>query len=111
MKYKIKSVAFSTSGAVNQKKRRIEGLSAVPYLHNFPIYNELETLFDLAISIENDVNITALPEVWNGGAKDNQNILFIVIGMGVGGFVIINREIQHGAHLYGGEFGLMILNG
>lgn len=109
-KYIINGIAFSAPGAVNQKERKIDGLSAVPYLHQNPIYDDLEVLFDLPIAIENDANSAALAEVWRGSAKDNQNVLFVVIGTGVGGAVIVNQKVQHGAHLFGGEFGLMLLN-
>lgn len=109
--YEINGLAFSSPGAVNQKERKIDGLSAVPYIHHFPIYDELEALFSLPITIENDANSAALAEVWKGAAKDNQNVLFVVIGTGVGGSVIVNRQVQHGAHLFGGEFGLMLLDG
>ncbi|MDN6195508.1 MAG: ROK family protein [Atopostipes suicloacalis] len=111
MNFQLEGVAFSAPGAVNQLERKIDGLSAVPYLHHFPIYDDLEDLFGLAIAIENDANSAALAEVWNGAAKDNENVLFVVIGTGVGGSVIVNREVQHGAHLFGGEFGLMLLDG
>lgn len=37
------------------------------------------------------------------------NVLFVVIGTGVGGAVVINRQIVHGSHLYGGEFGMMLV--
>lgn len=106
----IEGVAFSAPGAVNQAERRIDGVSAVSYIHENPVYDELETLFKLPISIENDANSAALAEVWRGSAKDNENILFVVIGTGVGGSVIVNRQVQHGAHLFGGEFGLMLLD-
>lgn len=110
-KYELTGVALSSPGAVNHKQRKIEGLSAIPYIHNFPIYDELEALFNLPITIENDANSAALAEVWNGAAKDNKNVLFVIIGTGIGGSVIVNRKIQHGKHLFGGEFGLMILDG
>src|SRR5699024_5734651 len=33
--------------------------------------------------------------------------VFVVIGTGVGGAIFINGQIYKGAHLFGGEFGLM----
>lgn len=109
-KYELAGVAMSAPGAVNSKTRKIEGVSALKYIHEIPIYDELEELFSLPVSIENDANSAALAEVWRGSAKENENVLFVVVGTGVGGSVIINREVQHGAHLFGGEFGLMLLN-
>lgn len=35
---------------------------------------------------------------------------FFVIGAGVGGVIIRNRQVCPGAHRYGGEFGMMPLN-
>ncbi|WP_208560040.1 ROK family protein [Marinilactibacillus kalidii] len=108
--YELDGIAISSPGAVNQVARTIEGISALPYLHHFPIYDELETLFSLPVSIENDANCSALAEVWKGAAKEKQNVLFVVIGTGIGGSVIVEKKVQRGAHLFGGEFGIMLLN-
>lgn len=108
--FNLEGVALSAPGAVNQIDRRIEGISAIPYIHHFPIYDELEELFGLPVALENDANCAALAEVWKGAAKDNKNVLFVVIGTGIGGSVIVDKEVQHGAHLFGGEFGIMLLN-
>lgn len=108
--YSLEGVAFSAPGAVNQIDRQIEGVSAVRYLHFFPIYDELEAMFGLPVSFENDANSAGLAEVWKGAAKDNDNVLFVVIGTGIGGAVIVNKKVHHGPHLFGGEFGFMLLN-
>ncbi|MCC5896261.1 MAG: ROK family protein [Alkalibacterium sp.] len=106
----LEGVAFSAPGAVNQQARQIEGVSAVRYLHFFPIYDELEQLFNLPVSFENDANSAGLAEVWKGAAKANDNVIFVVVGTGIGGAVIVDKKVQHGKHLFGGEFGFMLLN-
>ncbi|MGN8845934.1 ROK family protein [Niallia sp. HCP3S3_B10] len=108
-KYMIEGVAFSAPGAVNQAKGVIEGASAVPYIHSFPIFFELEELFDCPVTMENDANCAGLAEVWKGAATGLKNVLFVVIGTGIGGAVIVDGNIQHGKHLFGGEFGYMLL--
>lgn len=108
--FTLEGVAFSAPGAVNQVDRQIEGISAVKYLHFFPIYDELEEAFGLPVSFENDANSAGLAEVWKGSAKENDTVLFVVIGTGIGGAVIVNNKVHHGAHLFGGEFGYMMLN-
>lgn len=105
----IEGVAFSAPGAVNQEARQIEGASAIPYIHFFPIYDELEVAFGVPVAFENDANSAGLAEVWKGAASDKQNVLFVVIGTGIGGAVIVNGEVQHGEHLHGGEFGFALL--
>ena len=79
--------------------------------YNFQIVPELEKRFGLPVSIENDANCAALAEIADGAAKGCSSMAFLVIGTGVGGSIIINNQIWHGAHLYGGEFGFMIIDG
>ena len=108
-KHLIEGVTFSAPGAVNQIGKVIEGASALPYLHYFPIYEELEELLGYEVAMENDANCAALAEVWKGSAKGLKNVLMVVVGTGIGGSVIVDGEVQHGAHLFGGEFGYTLL--
>ena len=103
----VEGVAISAPGAVNVNERRIDGISAVPYLHNRPIFDELEDFFDLPVTIENDANCAGIAEIELGAGKEANNVVFMVLGTGVGGSVFINRQIYKGAHLFAGEFGLM----
>lgn len=109
--HNIDGVAISSPGAVNKATGVIEGASALPYIHNFKIVPELEKRFGLPVSIENDANCAALAEIADGAAKGCSSMAFLVIGTGVGGSIIINNQIWHGVHLYGGEFGFMIIDG
>lgn len=108
--YAITGVGISSPGAVNKKTGVVEGASAIPYIHNFPIQQELEKRFGLPVSMENDANCAALAELDSGAGKDVDSLLFLIIGTGVGGSVIINHQIWHGAHLFGGEFGFTLIN-
>lgn len=108
VKNKLRGVSISSPGAVNKQKGIIEGASAVPYIHNFKIVPVFEKLFDLPVSIENDANCAALAELEEGAGKNNQNLVFLVIGTGIGGTIVINRNIYYGSHIYGGEFGFQL---
>lgn len=108
-KYKFKGVALSSPGAVNVSEGVIYGDSAVPYLHRFPIRKELEEMFQLPVTIENDAYCAALAEVWQGEAKEVNSCIFIIIGTGIGGAYIENGKLLKGRHLFGGEFGWMLL--
>lgn len=106
----VTGVAISSPGAVDSEAGVIGGISAVPYLHHFPIKAEWEALFGVPVSVENDANCAALAEVWRGVAKNVQHALFFVIGSGIGGSVIMDRQLFKGKHLFGGEFGYMMLD-
>lgn len=106
----VVGVAMSTPGAVNKATGIIEGSSALPYIHFFEIQKQFEQRFGLPVVMENDANCAALAEVGNGVAKGLKNVLLMVIGTGVGGAVVLNGQVQHGAHLFGGEFGYMLMD-
>ncbi|MDQ0222809.1 ROK family protein [Streptococcus moroccensis] len=108
--YGLKGIAFSAPGAVDTTTGIIGGISALDYIHHFPIVAELEELLGLPVSMENDANCAALAEVHYGAAKAVNNCYFMVIGSGIGGALVINRQLIKGKHLFGGELGYMLLN-
>lgn len=69
----------------------------------------MEKRFELPISMENDANSAALGELAEGAGKNCNSMAFFVIGTGIGGALIINQKVWHGAHLFGGEFGYMVI--
>lgn len=82
--WKFSGVAISSPGSVDTKTGIIYGLSAIEYIHRFEIRKELEALFGLRVSIQNDANCAALAEVWKGNAAEVSNSAFLIIGSGVG---------------------------
>lgn len=101
----IVGVGISSPGAVDKKTGIVGGASAVPYIHNFEIQQALTEKFGLPVSMENDANCAALAELDSGAGKGADSLAFLVVGTGVGGALIVNHRIWHGAHLFGGEFG------
>lgn len=108
--YDLEGIAISSCGAVNCDTGCIGGISAIPFIHG-PNWKELMLKHTgLSCEIENDANCAALSELYFGKAKQIQDMAFVVIGTGVGGAIVKNRKIHHGPHLYGGEFGMMLLH-
>lgn len=107
--YDIKGVAISSPGAVDTNSGIVGGASAVPCIHGPNWKGILSERLNLNISIENDANCVALAEIFSGSAKEVNDILFVVCGSGIGGSIIKDKKIHHGKHLYGGEFGFMIM--
>lgn len=106
---KITGVSLAAPGVVDVDQSVIRGISAIPYIHHFDIFTELTELFGVPVTIENDANCAALAEVYKGVAVGKKDVLFVVVGSGVGGAVIHDGLLMKGQHLYGGEFGLMYM--
>nr|WP_263325122.1 ROK family protein [Neobacillus sp. Marseille-Q6967] len=109
-KYNVSGIAFSCPGGVDSETGIIGGASALPCIHGPNFKKIFGEATGLPVEIENDANCAALGEVWKGAAKDNQNVMFTIIGTGIGGAVVKERKIHKGANLHGGEIGYMILN-
>ena len=76
----------------------------------FNISKELSSLTGLPVTAGNDANVAALGEFWKGGGKGCRNMVFVTLGTGVGGGIVIEGKLLHGAHGAGAEIGHMVLN-
>jgi predicted NBD/HSP70 family sugar kinase len=109
-KFQLGGLAFSTPGGVDSETGVIGGASALPCIHGPNFKEVFGNATGLPVEIENDANCAALGEVWKGAGKDNSDVLFVVIGTGIGGAVVKDRKIHKGVHLHGGEIGYMVLD-
>jgi len=62
---------------------------------------------NLPVIVENDVRVMAQGEVTLGAARNFQNVLCITVGTGIGGAIVINNELWHGANFSAGEVGFV----
>ena len=77
------------------------------------VFNIAETLSSLTgfpVKAGNDANVAALGEYWKGGGKGCENMVFVTLGTGVGGGIVIGGQLLHGTHGSGAEIGHMVLN-
>lgn len=63
---------------------------------NYDILGIFQKNFDIPIFIDTHTNMAALGENIVGAGKGLSNILYLRIGTGIGGGVIVNNEILHG---------------
>ena len=85
-------------------------MSVAAHLGGFGGFNVAKTFGDmmnLPVILDNDANIAALGEMWQGGAKGAQNVVMVTLGTGVGGGVIADGNIIRGFNGAGGEIGHM----
>ena len=76
----------------------------------FNISDALSDLTGFPVKAGNDANVAALGEYWKGGGQGCNNMVFATLGTGVGGGIVIDGQLLHGAHGSGGEIGHLVLN-
>ena len=71
----------------------------------FNVEEKLSSLLGVPVKAGNDANVAALGEMWKGGGAGAENVVFVTLGTGVGGGIIIGGKIVTGSHGAGGEIG------
>ena len=75
----------------------------------FDIAEELARLTGFPVRAGNDANVAALGEFWKGGGQGYSNMVLATLGTGVGGGIVIDGKLLHGAHGSGAEIGHIVL--
>jgi predicted NBD/HSP70 family sugar kinase len=62
------------------------------------------------LAADNEANLAALAELWEGTARGLSDVLYVSGEIGVGAGIIIGGELFRGAQGFGGEFGHMTID-
>lgn len=72
---------------------------------DFPLRDEVSKRVGLPATLDNDANCATLGEYWVGAAKGGRNVVGMTIGTGIGGGLILDGKLYHGAADAAGEIG------
>jgi len=75
-----------------------------------PVKEQWEEKYHIPVYLENDANASALGEYYFGAGKKIQNFIYLSMDVGVGGGIISNANLFHGAKGYAGEIGHMTID-
>ena len=73
--------------------------------HDFPLRDRIADVVGLSVSLDNDANCATYGEWWQGAAKGGRNVVGLTIGTGIGGGLILDGRLFHGASDVAGEIG------
>jgi glucokinase len=77
---------------------------------NFPLRDLIANAVGLPAALDNDANCATYGEWWLGAGKSVDNLVGFTLGTGIGGGIVLNGEIFHGASDAAGEMGHMTLD-
>ena len=72
---------------------------------DMPLRNRISVGLGLPAALDNDANCAVLGEHWRGAAQGTRHALGITIGTGIGGGIILDGRLYHGASDCAGEIG------
>lgn len=102
---RIVAAGIGVPGPVDFKRRTITILPNLPKWHDFPISETLEEELNVPVVLENDANVAALGEKMFGAGKKFTNFIYVTLGTGIGGALILDGRLYRGHTGRAGEIG------
>ncbi len=106
-KYKAEAVGIGFGGPLNHKTGKIAVSNHIEGWTGFDLKKWVEEKTGLPVKIENDANTAALAEAHLGSGKEFEKVFYVTLGSGMGGGMVINKELYHGSFPGESEIGLM----
>ena len=103
-KENVIGIGIGVPGAVNDRGD-LDRCVNIGGWGGFNLHDVLGGLTGLRVRAGNDANVAALGEYWKGGGKGCRSALFVTLGTGIGGGIILDGKVLTGAHGAGGEIG------
>lgn len=102
---KISAVSVVVPGTVDISEGVVVKAPNLPVLDGFDLVGALQSELELPAILENDGNAAALGEMWQGAGTGHRSLICVTLGTGVGGGLILDGKIWHGADGAAGEIG------
>ena len=104
-KKKLTGIGIGAPGVVTVKKGTVENPPNFPGWEKVNLGKLIEKEFHKKVYVENDANAAAIGELIFGAGKKYDSFIMVTLGTGVGGGIIIDREIYRGEFGAAGEIG------
>jgi predicted NBD/HSP70 family sugar kinase len=105
----VAAMAVATPGTVDPGTAEISLAYNIPSFAGINLAERLEAGSPYRVVIDNDVNMAAVGERWQGLARHCDNFAFLAVGTGIGMGLMLNGEIWQGLGGMAGEIGYMPL--
>jgi glucokinase len=77
---------------------------------NFPLRDLISNALDLPATLDNDANCATFGEWWMGAGRGFRTLAGLTVGTGIGGGLVLDGEVFHGASDAAGEIGHMTID-
>ena len=102
---KTKGIGISCAGPLDLKRGILIKPPNMPTWRNVPLKRIFSRSFALPVVVDNDANAAAVAEKTFAAGKKVNNLFYYTVSTGIGGGLIIDGKIYHGASYDAGEIG------
>ena len=97
------AVGMGSPGPLDAPKGRLLEIDTLPNLSNFNMAGFVEAELGAPLYLENDANCFALAEARAGAGREHSVVVGLTLGTGFGCGIVVDGQIQTGAHGNAGE--------
>jgi glucokinase len=110
---KVQGVGISCGGPLDTRTGVIYAPPNLPDWKAVPVKSFFEESLGLPVYVENDANATALAEWRFGAGQGCRNLVFMTMGTGIGGGIVLDGRLYRGTNDLAGELGhqTILING
>lgn len=101
-------VGIGCPGAINSARGTVDRAFNLNW-HNVALVDELARMINRHIKVSNDANVAALGEAMFGVGRTYSDTIFLTLGTGVGGGIVLGGKLYEGNESKGAEMGHMVL--
>lgn len=98
-------IGMGSPGTVDRTEGTVIGAYNLNWTTSQPVKQLIEEGTGIPFAIDNDANVAALGERWRGAGENEDDVVFITLGTGVGGGIIAGGRLVHGIAGAAGELG------
>lgn len=98
------TVGIATPGALSPRTGLLRNSNSV-VLNGKPLDRDISSALGLPVRLENDANCLAISEAVDGAAGGYRNVFGVILGTGVGGGIVIDKQVVSGRNRIAGEWG------
>lgn len=98
-------IGMGSPGTVDMKEGTVIGAYNLNWRTLQPVRQQIEEGTHIPFTLDNDANVAALGEAWKGAGESDPNVVFLTLGTGVGGGIIVEHKLVHGHNGAAGEIG------
>lgn len=101
----IAGVGICCPGPVDHISGSLLTLVNLPGLSNTPLRQLLSERLGVPVRLDHDAKVAALGEFYYGAGRGHSDMVYVVIGTGVGAALVINGQLYYGESNTAGEVG------
>ena len=98
-------IGLGSPGTIDHERGTIKGAFNLNWTDEVYPVRDIQKGTGLPVVIENDANVAALGERWQGAGNNADDVVFVTLGTGVGGGIIANGKLIQGQNGAAGEIG------